>query len=208
MKTWLLPGTVHPVITSYLFFRKKWSKNSLHSWNEIIHHTVNHCGACLLMNCRCVCIISIFSQVRGGCVQMTATYFHIEAYSIKQCSIFQATFSNAFSLMKMYKFRIKFHLTLYLKVQLTIFQNCFRYWLGAGQATSHYLNQWWLVYWRIYELMSLWISGSTQQALWGAIGNCWLLLHHDERLGEKQACTGVLYEYEVKTLHVCMEQKP
>ena len=64
-----------------------------------------------------------------------------------------------------------------------------------------------LVYWRIYELMPLWISGPTQQDLKGAIGNCWLLPHPDERLGEKQASSGVLYEYEVKTLHVCMEKK-
>ena len=35
-------------------------------------------------------------------------------------------------------------------VQLTIFQHWFRYWLGASQVTSHYLNQWWLVYWRKY----------------------------------------------------------
>ena len=33
---------------------------------------------------------------------------------------------------------------------ITIFQHGFRWWLGAGQATSHYLNQGWLVYGRIY----------------------------------------------------------
>ena len=27
----------------------------------------------------------------------------------------------------------------------------FRLWLGADQATSHYLNQWWLHCWRIYD---------------------------------------------------------
>ena len=27
--------------------------------------------------------------------------------------------------------------------------------IGAGQATSHYLNQWWLVYWRIYASLGL-----------------------------------------------------
>ena len=30
-----------------------------------------------------------------------------------------------------------------LLVQLTISQYCFRYYLGAKWATSHYLNQWW-----------------------------------------------------------------
>ena len=28
-------------------------------------------------------------------------------------------------------------------------------WLGAGKATSHYLNQWWWVYWRIYASLNL-----------------------------------------------------
>ena len=28
-------------------------------------------------------------------------------------------------------------------------------WLGAVQAPSHYLNQWWLVYWRIYASLGL-----------------------------------------------------
>ena len=32
----------------------------------------------------------------------------------------------------------------------TIFHHCFRLWLAVDQATSHYLNQWWLDYWHIY----------------------------------------------------------
>ena len=64
-------------------------------------------------------------------------------------AILQTTVSNAFSLMKMYQFRLKFHWSLFPGVQLTIFQYWFRLWLGVDQATSHYLNQWWLVYWCI-----------------------------------------------------------
>ena len=73
----------------------------------------------------------------------------------KMAAIFQTTFSNAFSWMKMYKFQLRFHWSLFLRVQLTIFQHWFRYWLGAGQATSHYLNQWWLLYWWIYASLGL-----------------------------------------------------
>ena len=65
-------------------------------------------------------------------------------------TIFQTIFSHAFSWMKMYKFRLRFHWSLSLRDQLTIFQHCFGWWLGADQATSHYLNQWLLVYRRIY----------------------------------------------------------
>ena len=58
-------------------------------------------------------------------------------------------------LIKMYEFRLGFHWSLFLRFELTIFQHWFRLWLGSSQATSHYLNQWWLVYWRIYASLSL-----------------------------------------------------
>ena len=60
------------------------------------------------------------------------------------------TFSNAFSWMKMYKFRSRFHWSLFPWVNLAIFQHWFRWWLLADQARSHHLNQWWLLYWCIY----------------------------------------------------------
>ena len=73
----------------------------------------------------------------------------------KMDAIFQTTFSSGFSSMKMYAFLLKFHWSLFPGVQLTIFHHWFRKWLGADQATSHYLNQWWLVYWRIYASRGL-----------------------------------------------------
>ena len=53
-------------------------------------------------------------------------------------AISQTTLSNAFSWMKMLECRFKFHWTLFLRVQLT-----------------HYLNQWWLYYRRIYASLGL-----------------------------------------------------
>ena len=44
----------------------------------------------------------------------------------KMAAIFQTTFSNAFYWMKIYEFRLKFHWSLFLRVQLTIFKHCFR----------------------------------------------------------------------------------
>ena len=73
----------------------------------------------------------------------------------KKDAISQTTFSNAFSWMKLLEFWLKFHWNLFLRVQLTIFQHWFRYWLGAVQATSHYLNQCWLEYRRIYASLGL-----------------------------------------------------
>ena len=42
------------------------------------------------------------------------------------------------------------HVNLILWFKWTIFQYRFRKWLGADQARSHFLNQWWLIYWSIY----------------------------------------------------------
>ena len=61
----------------------------------------------------------------------------------KMDAISQTTFSSAFSWMKMFEFRLKFHWSLFLMVQLTIFHHWFRWWFGAVQAPSHYLNQRW-----------------------------------------------------------------
>ena len=44
----------------------------------------------------------------------------------KTPAIFQATFSNAFSWMEMYKFRLRFHWYLFTRVQLIVFQYWFR----------------------------------------------------------------------------------
>ena len=73
----------------------------------------------------------------------------------KMADIFQITFSNAFSRMKIYEFRSNFHWSLFLRVQLTIFQHWFRYWPGADQAVSHYVNHWWWGYRRIYASLGL-----------------------------------------------------
>ena len=44
----------------------------------------------------------------------------------KMAAIFQTTFSNGFSWMKMFEFRFKFHWSLFLRVQSIIFQHWFR----------------------------------------------------------------------------------
>ena len=44
----------------------------------------------------------------------------------KMAAIFQTTFSYAFSWMKILKFRLRFHWSLFPRVQLTIFQHWFR----------------------------------------------------------------------------------
>ena len=73
----------------------------------------------------------------------------------KMDAILQMTFPSAFSCMKMFEFRFEFHWSVCLRVQSTIFQHWCRLWLGADQATIHYLNQWSLYYRRIFASFSL-----------------------------------------------------
>ena len=73
----------------------------------------------------------------------------------KMATISQTTHSNAFSWIKMLEIRSIFHWSLFLRVESTILHHWFRLWLGADQATSHYLNQWWLDYRRIYASLGL-----------------------------------------------------
>ena len=58
----------------------------------------------------------------------------------KMAAIIQTTISNAFSWVKILEFRLKFHRSLFPRVQLTIYQHWLKQWRGADQATSHYLN--------------------------------------------------------------------
>ena len=58
-------------------------------------------------------------------------------------TISQVIILNAFSWMKSFVFWLEFHWILFPRVQLTTNQHWFRQWLGAEQATSHYLNQCW-----------------------------------------------------------------
>ena len=87
----------------------------------------------------------------------------LTAYSIhwgrnKMAAIPQTTFSYAFSWLKVYEFHLRFHWSLFLWFDLTISQHWFREWLGTDQATSHYLNQLWLVYWHIWVTRPQWVN--------------------------------------------------
>ena len=53
----------------------------------------------------------------------------------------------AFTWMKMYQLQSRFH--------WKIFLHLLRKWLSSDKVTCHYLNQWWLVYWRIYASLGL-----------------------------------------------------
>ena len=55
----------------------------------------------------------------------------IDSTKEKMAVISQTTFSKAFSRMKMFVSRLKFHRSLFVRVQLTTSQHWFRKWLGT-----------------------------------------------------------------------------
>ena len=91
-------------------------------------------------------------------LHVTVMFFHhllIHWGRDKMAAFSQTTLSNGFSWMKILEFRLKIHWSLFLRVLLTIFQHWLRWWLGADQATNHYLNQCWLDHWLIYASLGL-----------------------------------------------------
>ena len=60
-------------------------------------------------------------------------------------TISQTSFLSAFPWMINSVFWFKCHWSLFLSVQFTICRHWFRQWLGADQATSHYLQQCWSI---------------------------------------------------------------
>ena len=66
----------------------------------------------------------------------------------KMAAILQTKHSTAFPKMKMYEFPLKFHWSLFPRIQkqLTIYSYSWALVkiMAWRQATSHYLNQWWL----------------------------------------------------------------
>ena len=62
---------------------------------------------------------------------------------VKIAAFSQTMHSNARSWREIYEFYLKFDWSLFLRIQLIIFQHWFRQWLRNGRATSRYLNQWW-----------------------------------------------------------------
>ena len=68
----------------------------------------------------------VFPVLFPGASFMTNTYSYNILRPRQNCRISQTTFSNAFSWMKMYEFRLRFHWTLFLRFESTIFQHWFR----------------------------------------------------------------------------------
>ena len=74
----------------------------------------------------------------------------------KVAAVSKTVFWYTLSGMKMYAFLLRFYWSLFLSLEITIFEQWFRYLLGADQATNHYLDQWWLHYRRcIYASLGL-----------------------------------------------------
>ena len=111
-----------------------------------------------MFQCVMLCSFCVNTSISFGFISSTfaQSYLNVSGATLTQWgwdkmdAIWQTTFSNTFSCKKLFEFRLKFHWSLLLRVQLLIFHHWFRQWLGAGQVTSHCMHQWLLVYWCIY----------------------------------------------------------
>ena len=121
----------------------------LHNWNHL-HFRVISTEFCSAASCYDdkLALISLMARYQI-LVDAQAGYSLTLGGWDKMAAIFQATFSNVFSWMKMLEFRLKFHWSLFASVQLTIFRNWFRYWLGGEQGTNMIWNKGGLFYWYI-----------------------------------------------------------
>ena len=63
----------------------------------------------------------------------------------KMDTISQTTFWSAFSWMKMFEFRFKFHWSLFLKVQFNYIPALVWIMAWPRPGKSHYLKQWWFI---------------------------------------------------------------
>ena len=120
-------------------------------------------SVCIISQClvriqmHTVHLCSVTTGYVRTCYNWAALFSSFSTYWVrdKMAATSQKIFSNAFPWMKTYGFRLRFHWIMFPRVHSTIFQHWFRSWLGADEATSHHLNQWWFVYWRIYVSLGL-----------------------------------------------------
>ena len=79
-------------------------------------------------------------------------FWQINTLKIRQnCFHFADDFFKRMFLNENVKISIRFSLKIVPKGPIDNKSAMVHKWLGVEQATSHYLNQWWLVYWHIYH---------------------------------------------------------
>ena len=99
--------------------KKKRYKTVTSCWSiglDILHNTRSFCIKCAVS---ALCFVVVWYR---AIVKISLTHWGRD----KMDTISQTTFSSAFSRMKIFEFRFKCHWSLFLRVQLTIFQHWFR----------------------------------------------------------------------------------
>ena len=120
------------LLTGHLYFCHRWHSTKNNTKNAIIHHMKQS-----WWNCGLNCLNTVSGAVTSNCIPqilwdvIASSYpwylLLVHKYSINTLrprqmdAISQTTFSNAFSWTKMFEFRLKFHWSLFPRVQLTIF---------------------------------------------------------------------------------------
>ena len=118
---------IYSVDRMMLFKNDKWdlvgNHDTLKVRNTLSYHLFNHAPA--------VYRAYWLAKATWQACDLTTRQCQIPAWLThwgrdKMAANFLTTFSNAFSWMKIYEFRLRFHWSLFPRVQLTIFQHWFR----------------------------------------------------------------------------------
>ena len=154
---------------------------------------------------RLVCL-SIFFTVPFDYTRHYLTHSHW--CRDKMVAISQTTFTNAFSWIKSYEFRLRFHWSVFLRFWLAMLQHWFRWWLGPDLGTSYYPDQCFLVYWRIYRSLGLnklinYFSNICQRSyqILALMASC--VVNPTERLFSAQKACKLLRDFIISQVRLC-----
>ena len=117
-ETWPLIGWHHPFVIGWSKYRLREASSAGHSWYAAVH-----CGLVWLVGFPNFVIVGICICL-PFCVSVVPFLTHWGRD--KMDAISQATFSQAFSSMKIAVFWLNFHWNMFARVQLTIIQHWYR----------------------------------------------------------------------------------
>ena len=160
-----------------------WSMNGQSLWSQLthsslVHETVYHLCENYMKKKQAYIYATwnwAFNNLLWQNRETDLIYFLTHWGLDKVADIFQTIFSSAFSLIKMYFVTIKFSLILVASGPINNTSALVKIMAWRRPCDSRYLNQWWLIYRRIYvsfgpnELMPMFVIVATGINIFGVV---------------------------------------
>ena len=125
---------IHDDVIKWKHYPRYWPfVRGIHRWPVNSPHK-DHWRGALMCSLICVWINDWVNNREAGDLRRYRAHYDVTVMRVwlthwgrnKMADIYQTTFSNVFSWMKMYKFRVRFHWSSSPRIQLTIFRHWFR----------------------------------------------------------------------------------